>query len=556
MRARNLVCLMAVGLMVSSCSPAIAPTPTQKSAAPGAPAAEKPKPAALSPTSRPSGEQPKYGGMLTFAHAAEPASFDLHQESGGQHPLFLTQSYNGLLQYDPLAWPEAKVISDLASTWKVSPDGLEYTFQLKEGAKWHDGKPFTSQDVQVSLDRIRKPPRGMRSPRQAAFGSIGQVEAISGATVRVRLQRPSASLIANLATDWLAMVPKHVVEAKGDMKRDVVGTGPFKLKGFVAGTSYDYVKNPDYFVKGRPYLDAIKVYLIKDEATRFAALRTGRLLLLPPPYGVSVSQSNLAKSDQNLVVQTNWRPTLRHLRFNLEKAPWSDPRVRRAMSLAIDRQALVATVFEGGAIPGVQMPSAGLWGIPEDELLKMPGFRQPKDADVAEAKRLLAEAGLAGGFSTTVLTRPEEVYQKMGTFFLAEVGKLGIKGELQIRVTAAFDDALGRGAFDVVVAGTATAIDDPDLRFGENYVTGAGRNYGKYSNPKLDELFEKQSQALDVDARKKLVREMLNILLQDNPDVPFSWDITYISHSSRLRNYKIASSPYVNSRHQEVWLAN
>ncbi|MBI2906621.1 MAG: hypothetical protein HYX92_03075 [Chloroflexi bacterium] len=121
--------------------------------------------------------------------------------------------------------------------------------------------------------------------------------------------------------------------------------------------------------------------------------------------------------------------------------------------------------------------------------------------------------------------------------------------------TAAYDEALTRGVFDAHVHGTATAIDDPDLRFGENYVTGAGRNYGKYSNPRIDELFVKQSQTLDFGAHKKLVRDMLMILQEDNPDAPLSWGMMQIAHSSRLKNYKIASSTFINNRYQEAWLA-
>ncbi|MBI2909807.1 MAG: ABC transporter substrate-binding protein [Chloroflexi bacterium] len=549
-------CLTALGLLLSSCA-APPPAPAlSKAQTPSENPTARAKAGAPTPTPKPADEQPKYGGILTIGQAADPVSFDVHQETAGQHAVALTPAYNGLVQHDPLSWPQTKLIADLANSWDISADGLEYTFHLQNGAKWHDGRPFTSEDVKASLDRIFKPPRGIRSPRQASFQSIAQVEAVAPDVVRIRLQHPSASLFTNLAIDWLVVLPKHVLESKGDMKRDIVGTGPFRFSKYASGVSYEYVKNGDYFVKGRPYLDGIKIYPIKDDATRFAAFRTGRVLVVPPTPGVSGSQASLVKTDPSLAVQSGWRSSLWQFRFNLKRSPWADPRIRRAVSLVIDRQAFIAVALESAGLLGARMPSQGRWGIPEDELLKMPGYRQPKDPDVAEAKKLMAEAGFPQGFKTSILTRPEEAYQKRATFLAAELAKLGIKADLDIKPTAAEDDALIRGAFDTLSHGLAPAIDDPDLVFGDFYITSAGRNYGKYSNPKTDELHERQARALDVDLRKKLVRELLTILEQDNPDVALAWAISLIAHNSRVRNYRIAPSFSVNNRHQEIWLAD
>lgn len=554
-------CLALFWSFLPGCAPGAAPPSPPKASTPpsGAPTPAvkaPPAPLAPSPTAKPVAGQPKYGGVLTQAVPAEPASFDLHQEAGAQHLLLFLSAYNGLLQHDPLAWPEPKIISDLATSWEVSSDGLQYTFRLRSGVKWHDGRPFTSEDVKASLDRIRTPPRGMKSPRQASFPSLTGVEAIAPDAVRIRLSYPSASLLSNLAMDWLAMLPKHVLEAKGDMKQDILGTGPFKLKGFSPASSYEYVKNSEYFVRGRPYLDGIRIFVVRDAATRFAALRTSRVLYLPFPYGVTPTQAEVAKADPRLVVQSNWRTSLARLSMNFNRPPWGDSRVRRAIFLAIDRQAFIATVLEGNGLIGAPMPSRGPWGIPEDELLKMPGYRQPKDADMAEARKLLGEAGFPDGFAASIMTRSDATYERYGTFILAELAKLGIKGEHLLRVTAAFEDSLLKGAFDMMAHSEATALDDPDLRFGDFYISRGGRNYGKYNSAKIDELNQQQSRALDVNERKKLVREMQMIIFQDNPDVPLAWGITQIAHDARLKNYKIASSPLINNRHQEVWLAD
>ncbi|MBI2906642.1 MAG: ABC transporter substrate-binding protein [Chloroflexi bacterium] len=546
------------GLVLAGCAPlttmpaqSATPVPSEVKTAVAEPARSEP-----TPILKPAADQPRYGGVLTMAVSAEPASFDIHQEAAGQHTLYLTPAYNGLIQHDPLAWPEQTIIPDLASSWDVSPDGLLYTFHLRTGVKWHDGRAFTSEDAKASLDRIRIPPKGMKSPRGQSFPSVSAVQAVGPDTLTIRLSHPSASLVTNLANDWLAVLPKHIIEANGDMKLDIMGTGPFKFKGYTPGSSYEFTKNTDYFVKGRPYLDGIRLYVVMDDATRLAAFRTGRVLYLPFPVGITSSQAEIVKASPRFVVQRESRPALVRLLFNLNKPPLNDLRVRRAVSLGFDRQAFVAAVLEGDGILGASMPSRGPWGIPEEQLLRMPGYRQPKDGDVAEAKRLLVEAGFADGFKTSVITRSGGKFEKYGTFTLAELAKLGIKGELVMRVTASFEDALIKGAFDMMAHGEATALDDPDLRYGDFYISKAGRNYGKYSSPEVDSRYERQSRTLDTGERKRIVREMQAILLRDIPDIPLAWQIQTIAHDRRVRNYRVASSGNLNNRYQEVWLAD
>lgn len=468
---------------------------------------------------------------------------------------YLEPALNGLLQHDPMAWPEDKIIPDLAQSWEISSDGLTYTFHLRNGVKWHDGKPLTSDDVKISLDRVRQPAKGQLSPRASMVRAISQVDATAPDLVTVHVKYPTGSLASILAIDNLSIYPKHIIDAKGDMKKDIVGTGPFKFKEYVAGSTLEYVKNPDYFVKGRPYLDGVKMFLIRDSATRFAALRTGRIDYLPP-FAMSESQVAMAKADPTLVIQTGASASFFHFGMNLAVAPWSDSRVRKAASLAIDREAFITTVFQGNGLLGGPMPPKGEWGYTEDELQKMPGFRQPKDADLAEAKKLLADAGFADGFKTTILTRPEEMYKNEATFVAAELAKIGIKAEIASKELAVYNDIVAKHGQETVAHGTGTAIDDPDMRFGENYVSGAARNYSNYSNPKLDELFQKQAQELDVQARKKMVRQMMDILLEDNPNVGLAWAVLSIGLAANVKDYKMASCHhFLNNKQQEVWLA-
>ncbi|MBI2906941.1 MAG: hypothetical protein HYX92_04730 [Chloroflexi bacterium] len=401
-----LSCISAFWLLLTSCASPAAPTlpsPTPKEAA----TAPKPTIAATTPTvtPKPAADQPRYGGILNIGHYADPATYDPIQESSLQSESLIVPSYSGIVQHDPLE--PTKVVGDLAHKWETSSDGKVYTFHLYNNVKWHDGTPFTSEDARFSLEVVRKPPTGVRSPRQEWLKAVERTEAPDKDTLKMTLQYPSASFLDNLGDGRMVIVPKHVYESKGNMRRDVVGTGPYKFKSFSPGASWSAAKNSDYFIKGRPYLDGIIWYIIPDLATRFAALRTHRIQVTPfGTQGLTPSQSEIIRKElsDKIIVQRCSSPGFLSFRMPNTKAPWSDLRVRRAVELTIDRPKVIKVAMEGVADVGGFMPP-GEWSLPDAELLKMPGFRQTKDADIAEAKRFMAEAGHARGIKTTTVTR-------------------------------------------------------------------------------------------------------------------------------------------------------
>lgn len=554
-------CLTAVGLLMASCAPAVAPTATpQKASTPAKTTVETPaaKPTMPTPSPKPGAEQPRLGGVLTWAQGPEPASFDIHQESGGQHPLYLMPAYNGLLQYDPSSWPEPKIVQDLASSWEISSDGLEYTFRLKSGVKWHDGKPFTSEDVKLSLDRNRTPPRGMRSPRQAAFRSIAEVQAVAPDTVRIRLQRPSAALFSILAIDWLVVLPKHVVEAKGDMKRDILGTGPYKFKSFTPGASFEVVKNKDYFIKGRPYLDGITWYIVPDIATRFAALRTHRVQVTPHnAYGLRASQSELVRKEFGDKITVNKVSSLIFYAFWMpyNKAPWNDVRVRRAVDMAIDREKAIKVAVEGQGDLGGFMPPGGTWALPDAEFSKLPGYRQPKDADIAEAKRLLAEAGYAQGIKTTTITRNAPQFEKAMVALKEQLAPVGIDITVSLKDLVSLSDMLYKRNFDTAYFSGSTSFDDPDLVFGQNFVTGLPRNFSDFSDEKFDKWYDEQSRLVDPVKRKQIVLDMQRRMFELVPSSVLFWGVFEQGVWNEVKGLGRHNGVYNNLKFQDVWLA-
>ncbi|MDP2952308.1 MAG: ABC transporter substrate-binding protein, partial [Chloroflexota bacterium] len=359
-----------------------------------------------------------------------------------------------------------------------------------KGAKFHDGKPVTAADVKANFDRILSPPKGSTIPFAALYHALGKVETPDDYTVKMSLKYPQAAFLDMVALPYMVMFPKHILDAKGDMKKDMVGSGPFKFKEYVRGVSVEVVRNPDYFVSGRPYLDGIKTYVITDTAAMFSALRTGQVLMA----GVSQLEVGpaeleiLKKEVPGIVTQVRAVPLLPSFVPNVKRKPWDDVRVRRAVSLAADRQGALKVLAQGlGEMGSYNMP--GLWGIPKEELLKLPGFRQAKDADLAEAKRLLAEAGYPKGFKVTIKPRQVKAMVDIAIYMKNELAKLGIEAAVEPVEAGAHKVLLLKGDFEATAFRDGSPGWDPDVIFGEYFVTGAGKNYGQWSDPKVDELF-------------------------------------------------------------------
>ncbi|HEX9871894.1 MAG TPA: ABC transporter substrate-binding protein, partial [Candidatus Tectomicrobia bacterium] len=289
------------------------------------------------------GEQPVRGGVLRIALPADPPSLDMHQESTFAVAQPMGAIYNNLVVFDPHNYPQ--IIGDLAKSWTVSDDYVSYTFKLHEGVKFHDGSELTSADVKVSWDRILNPPEGVVSIRRSNYPMIKSVEAPDRYTVVFRLHHPSPSFLASIAH------PANFIFAKKYLDQDpqyyrthTVGTGPFKLKNYVRGSYIEMERNPDYWKKGLPYLDGITYFVIKDTAARAKALRSDRVdaeLRYLPPAEVDGIKAQLGDKIVAAKVQniSNFGAI-----FNVDKKPFDDERVRKALTLAIDRHDMVKTL--------------------------------------------------------------------------------------------------------------------------------------------------------------------------------------------------------------------
>ncbi len=499
----------------------------------------------------PAGDQPRRGGVLNLWVGGDPPSFDAHQESTYQtlHPA--SPCYNLLVQYDPK--DHTKVIPDLAERWDVSSDGKVYTFYLKQGVKFHHGKPFKAEDVKASFERIIWPPNNVVSPRKGVFDAVSGIETPNDYTVRFILKRPNASFLANIAQGWNVIYPKDLLE-QGDPKKTVVGTGPFKLKNYTRGVSIELERNPEYHVPGLPYLDGIRFFIVPDPNTGIAAFLSGQLDVYRTENKAEADEVAQRYADKATVkkftIMSNYA-----MEMNARRRPWDDPRVRLAASLAIDRTAAVKVLTQGEGVAGGILRPDSQWALPRAELEKLPGYSPNKAQEIEQARRLLAEAGLGSGFKATMLTRKGAQFEAPAVFLKDQLAKIGIDVTLDVQESAAFYDRLNRGEFELFGGSYSAAVDDPDAVFGQSYLCDSERNYSKFCLPQLEDLFIRQSQTMDANQRKQLVWELERLALVNVVKVVMAYRVNWWLWWNRVRNFYRQPSYYLTERHEDVWLA-
>jgi len=494
---------------------------------------------------------PQKGGVLAHWSLTDPQSLDIHSVTSYVSVWPESPCYNQLLQYDPND-PDKKIIPDLADSYEVAGDGKSIVFKLHSGVKFHDGSAFTSEDVKATIDWIGNPPPKKISTRQGAVDAVDHVETPDPLTAKVILKRPNPSLILNLATDFMA-IGSQADLAKGDLGTQMNGTGPFKLKSYTRGVGTELERNPSYWVKDRPYLDGLKFSIVPEDSTAFTNFVAGkfhRYYPVQPENMPRVEKETGGKAKATSLLS----PTRDVLYFNGTRKPFNDPRVRQAVSLAIDRQASVQVVRAGLAAAGGYMQPGGQWAISADQLKKVPGYDKP---DIAEAKKLLAAAGVTEPLNGVLLTRTDLAYQATATFVQGSLQKaLGWNFKIDSKDSASWLVAGDATQFDLEAGPVGIELDDPDSVFSLLATTKAARNWSKIYDTEGDALFEKQSQTLDTAQRKQIVQQMELKFLNNFPTLTVFFGNLNHGIWNQVQNYKLASSLYTNQRLEDVWLSN
>ena len=508
-----------------------------------------------------SAQAPKSGGILNATLLEAPPSFSIHDETTISAVWPAMPCYNNLVLFDPLKKQESSdtIIPELAEKWALQDGGKSLVFFLRKDVKWHDGRPFTSKDVKHTFDTIREV-EGVTAklrvnPRKLWYENVVTIDTPDPYAVTFRLKRPQPSLLLMLASGYSPIYPAHVPVS--ELRSKCVGTGPFKLKEYRQGELIEMVKNPDYFVKGRPYLDGIRYTIIKDRGTRYSALQAGRQdIAFIWEVAKTIAETTKHALPQLVLVETSTNVN-DHVIVNFRRPMFKNPKIWKAINLAIDRKGYIQAGRQGAAIiGGVMLPKPyGVWGLPEEEQRKLPGFGDSAKQK-AEAKKLLAEAGYGPSkpLKFAVSTRAIPTYVDIASYILDQFKQVGIEATLEQVETGVWHAKMSRGEFEVAVNLTGIGPDDPDANFYENFKCGSLRNYPDYCNQEVYSLIEQQSQTLDQKKRLQLVHELDKRLQLDGARLMLGWSKEYVVMWPYVKNLVPHQSIYNYGRMQEVWL--
>ncbi len=425
----------------------------------------------------------------------------------------------------------------------MTDDGLTYTFQLHEQVKWWDGHDLTAEYVSFSIKRMIA--LGEPRPRVGLLRPfIESVEVLDRHRVQIRLKYPSPSFLKFLAFAYMKIVPKHVIEAGVDINRweNIVGSGPFKTKRARRGDSVTHEKNPTYFKPGRPYLDTLTVRPINDQGTIAAALRTEKVHMTSASFNLSVEDVLKLELELQGKYTVHWQPGVNngiHFFVNVEKEPWTDLRLIKALRLATDQQEIQKAFGEGKFYQGAPFPVASWYGSPPDELASRPGYQSPKAPDIEAAKALLKEAGYDPPSKLgkrVILTTPPWIVPDLAQLWAAQMRRnLGLDIETKRVDTPSGVTAYVAGDYDIGIWGYGVNISDPDDWVNAIYGLGA-RNYTRWKNPDFLKLFDQQSRELDRTKRRKLLCQMEEFLLTvEDPYIQVMWVYWFYMVSDKVR---------------------
>ena len=507
------------------------------------------------------GAAPKSGGILNATLIEAPPSFSIHEEATIAAVWPVMPCYNNLVLFDQLKGRESPdtIVPELAERWSWQDGGRSLVFFLHKDVKWHDGQPFTSKDVKHTFDVVREAPgvtaKLRVNPRKAWYENVESIDATDPHVVLFRLKRPQPSLLLMLASGYSPVYPAHVPPA--ELRTKCMGTGPFKLKEVRPGELIEYVKNPDYFVKGRPYLDGIRYTIIRDRGTRYSALQAGRQdIAYPLEIAKTIAESAKKATPQLVLVETTSH-IFDSVFVNHARPIFKDPKIRMAITLAVDRKGYVQAARQGAAvIGGVMLPKPfGAWALPDSEQMKIPGFGDP-EKQRAEARKLLAEAGYGPSkpFKITVSTRAVPSYVDITSYVIDQLRQVGIDATMEQVETGVWHAKMTRREFDLAVDQTGIGADDPDAKLYEGFKCGSPRNYSAYCSEEVDTLIDKQSQMPDVKKRLQLVNEIDKKLQLDGARFMLGHAKENFLMWPYVKNLVPHTVVYNYGRLQEIWL--
>ena len=475
------------------------------------------------------------GGVLKFAVPSVKPGLDPSRTTTGDGYMLTAMIFSNLTRVDYTLEPKPQ----LAEKWTPNADSSEWTFVLRKGVKFHNGRELTSEDVKFSIDRILDPKTASKGAK--AMGPINEIATPDKYTVVFKLAGPYADLPLQMGNTFARIIAKENVD---DLGNKPIGSGPFILKEYVPGTRAVLVRNPDYFEPGIPYLDEVHQVYIKEYAAQMSALKTGEVHVMYLAPAEIIPQ---LEGDPNVKVLQTSAPSFQPLVMNVTKKPFNDVRVRQALRYALDRKSMMEAATGGFGTLGNDHPVSP--GSPWYDK------NQPKhERDINKAKKLLAEAGYPNGIDITFFTstgRPG--LEEAAVVAQQTLSEAGIRVKIESVEIARLYSEVHPDIPEFAIAhnnwfGRPTI----DETLSPYYYTKSNWNISKFSDPEVDRLLDQAKSSTDEAQRKVLYAQIQGILLERGPEaIPYFRN--YVSAVRKeVQNYKLIPVQYVDLR--EVWL--
>ena len=478
---------------------------------------------------------PAQRSSAVYAVSYETDTVDPHKCAGTACQRITEHLYEGLTQFDRVG----NIDPCLAESWE-NPDDKTWIFHLRQGVKFHNGEELDAEDVKFSLERLVDPETA--APYASWFNAIETVDVVDEYTVKLNLNIPYTPILGALSADAAGIVNKTwaqglLDEGTLEFTLDAVGTGPYKLQEFIPADHFTFVKHEDYWKEGVPYIDEVTWKVMVDLDARVAGLRSGTIdfaELDDVAYG-------LLENDDGVAVHSLQGFSNRCAFINCEREPFTDVRVRQAISKALDRQEMIDKLAGGyGQLTGTLSTGWAEYYIPVDEL--------PYEVDIEGAKALLAEAGFPDGFDCTILTLTPLPFSQIPTVMQAQLAKAGINAEILVLETGTWLDKIHEFDYDIHVNGYRFNY-DPDAILGRNFVCGSEANFGVWCNEEYDQLRIEAVATSDVAKRKEIYHRMQKMILEEVPILSLWVGYDFYGTSKRLKGFE----PSKTQRYKNVF---
>jgi peptide/nickel transport system substrate-binding protein len=510
--------------------------------------------------SRAADETPKRGGILTYLIPADaPPSFDGHKESTFATVHAFAPFYSLLVRINPEnPSSTTDIVCDLCTEMpKPADNGATWTFKIRQGVKFHDGSPLTAADIAASFNEIIFPPQGVLSPRLSNYLMVDTVEATDPSTVVFRLKFATEAFLPAIASPFNWIYEKAILDRDPHWyEKNVMGTGPFKFADYETGQSVKGERNPDYYDPKLPYLDGFVGIYADKQATRVDAIRSDRAAIefrgMPPS---SRDELKAALGHQIAVQESDW-DVGSAITVNHQKKPFDDPRVRRALSLAIDRWGeapSLAKIAIVQTVGGIVFPGSPL-AATKEELQQIAGYWPDIEKSRAEAKRLLKEAG-AENLSFELLNRNvDQPYKYVGTWLIDQWSKIGLHVTQKVVPTGPWFENMRNGNFDVVVEAPGYGIVNPLMDI-QKFLPVDAENYARYEDKDAVGLYDKMLRETDPAKQRAGMRDFERYMLDTQAHAMWVlWWHRIVPYRAYVKGWKIGPTHFINQDLARIWL--